>query len=112
MKNRASLETKADRVLKALMSGLSFNRFEAEILLHDHCLHSTISSLERRHNITISRHFETVEGYQGNSTRVCRYCVMPEEQLRFAHKKAKARKQKTPKTTDQDNNKGLSYVRV
>ena len=30
------------RVLAALVSGKSFNRFEAERELHDHCLHSTV----------------------------------------------------------------------
>ena len=54
--------TKIDRVYTALMEGRSFNRFEAETALHDHCLHSTVATLERKHRITINRMYETVHG--------------------------------------------------
>jgi len=99
--------TKTARVLAALMLGRSFNRFESERQLHDHCLHSTVSTLEKKYGITISRKFETVSGYQGNPTRVCRYWIVLEERIRFERMRASLRKQKTPTTTDQDNNKGF-----
>lgn len=71
--------TKNERVFKALVSGRSFNRFEAARVLHDHCLHSTVATLERKHHITISRKYETVRGYMGSSTKCCRYWVAEEE---------------------------------
>ncbi|MDF1688537.1 MAG: hypothetical protein P1U35_02880 [Cycloclasticus sp.] len=71
--------SKNERVFKALMSGRSFNRFEAEHQLADHCLPSTIATLERKHHITISRKYETVRGYMGSPTKCCRYWIEPEE---------------------------------
>ncbi|MDT8372033.1 MAG: hypothetical protein RQ783_08600 [Gammaproteobacteria bacterium] len=76
-------QTKAARVFAAFMSGGSFNRFEAERELHDHCLHSTVAEIQQRRKIVIARRFETVLGYHGNPTRVCRYWVTPEERARF-----------------------------
>lgn len=64
--------TKIDRVLAALAAGKSFNRFEAERLLHDHCLHSTVAAIQER-GIEVSRKRETVPGYGGAPTPVCRY---------------------------------------
>ena len=69
--------TKKKRVLIALTER-SFNRFEAEQLLSDHCLHSTVSTLQNRHGIEIQRKFETVPGFRAIPTRVCRYWVTPE----------------------------------
>lgn len=71
--------TKNERVFQALMSGRSFNRFEAERQLFDHCLHSTVATLEMKHRITISREYETVSGYMGRPTRCCRYWISEEE---------------------------------
>lgn len=71
--------TKNERVFKALMSGGSFNRFEASTLLHDSCLNSTVATLEQKHRITISRKYETVRGYMGNPTKCCRYWIAEEE---------------------------------
>lgn len=73
-------ETKIKRVLKALAAGRSFNRFEAERILHDHALHSTVSSLQNGYGLTVNREFETVRGYRGCPTRVCRYWIDPEHQ--------------------------------
>lgn len=73
------LPTKANKVFEALMAGRSFNRFEAERALHDHCLPSTVAQLQRVKSITIERKRETVPGYQGSSTSVCRYSITPEE---------------------------------
>ncbi|MBL1320109.1 MAG: hypothetical protein COA63_003480 [Methylophaga sp.] len=99
--------TKTARVLAALMSGRSFNRFEAERELHDHCLHSTVATLGRKYGITISRQFETVPGYQGMPTSVCRYWITLEERKRFEKQKVNIRKQKTQTTSDQTNEMGF-----
>jgi len=71
--------SKNERVFQALMSGRSFNRFEAERQLFDHCLHSTVATLEKKHDITISRKYEAVRGYMGASTKCCRYWIEKEE---------------------------------
>ena len=65
---------KWQRVLSAFLDDKTFNRFESERLLNDHCLHSTVSFLERS-GVTIFRKFETVSGWQGLPTRVCRYWI-------------------------------------
>lgn len=64
---------KTKSVLMALMTGQSFNRFEAERELHDHTLNSTISTLQNYHGIKIARRFETVPGFAGSKVRCCRY---------------------------------------
>lgn len=64
--------TKWQRVLNAFVSGEDFNRFEAERKLNDHCLHTTVSTLQA-YGVTIFRKMETVKGWQGIPTRVCRY---------------------------------------
>lgn len=69
--------TKKRRVLIALTER-SYNRFEAERLLHDHCLHATVSTLQNKHDIEVCRKFETVPGYQGAETHVCRYWIASE----------------------------------
>ncbi|MHB8391856.1 MAG: hypothetical protein ACYDBH_20145 [Acidobacteriaceae bacterium] len=68
---------KWERVLAGFVAGRSFNRFEAEHTLSDHCLHSTVSELQAR-GVLILRHFETVPGYGGAPTRCCRYQLDPE----------------------------------
>lgn len=69
--------TKWRRVLTALLSGRSFNRFEAERELHEHCLHSTVAELQGK-LLTIHRREETIPGYMGAPTRVMRYWLAPE----------------------------------
>ena len=66
--------SKKKRVLLALIDGRSFNRFEAERNLNDHVLNSTVSDLQHL-GIVISRHRETVPGYCGSPTSVCRYWI-------------------------------------
>lgn len=68
---------KYKRVLKALLSGRSLNRFEAETAVRDHCLHSTISELEKK-GVIIDRREESVRGFEGVPTRVMRYWLSPE----------------------------------
>lgn len=65
------------RVLAALVLGRNYNRFEAEKALNDHCLHSTISTLQNK-GITVLREFETVPGFRGIPTQVRRYWIAPE----------------------------------
>ncbi len=69
--------SKKKRVLMALTQR-SFNRFEAERELHDHCLHTTVSTLQNQHGIEVNRKLETVPGYLGTDTRCCRYWIAPE----------------------------------
>ena len=57
--------------------GKTFNRFESERELSDHCLHTTISGLQRK-GLTILRHDEVVSGYAGFPTHVTRYWLAPE----------------------------------
>ena len=72
--NDNSIPKKWQRVLKAFLEGKSYNRFEAERQLNDHCLHSTVSTLQS-FGVTIIRVTETVKGWQGLPTRVCRYWI-------------------------------------
>lgn len=67
---------KWQRVLLAFLGGRSYNRFETERLLNDHCLHSTVSALEKM-GVPISRKYETVPGYMSHPTTVCRYWLWP-----------------------------------
>ena len=72
--NDNPIPKKWQRVLKAFLDGKSFNRFEAERQLNDHCLHTTVSTLQS-FGVTIFREYETVSGWQGIPTRVCRYWI-------------------------------------
>lgn len=72
-KHADSKTTKLANILGLLVSGRSLNRFEAEHH-HDHCLHTTVSTLQNGHGITIERMFESVPCNRGTAwTRVCRY---------------------------------------
>lgn len=67
------LATKLATILGLLVSGRRLNRFEAEHH-HDHCLHTTVSTLQNGHGVTIERMFESVPCKRGTAwTRVCRY---------------------------------------
>jgi hypothetical protein len=69
--------SKKARVLLALTQS-SYNRFEAERQLHDHCLHTTVSTLPNQHGIEVNRKFESVRGFMGAKAKVCRYWIAPE----------------------------------
>lgn len=71
------------RVLAAMAEGRSFNRFEAERALNDHCLHSTVSTIQTK-GIQIERCDEIIPGYQGIPTHVCRYWLEPSERQKAA----------------------------
>ena len=70
--NDNPIPKKWQRVLAAFLDGRSFNRFESERQLNDHCLHTIVSRLQS-YGLTIFREYETVNGWQGIPTRVCRY---------------------------------------
>jgi len=76
--NPTPIPKKWQRVLSALLDGRTFNRFEAERQLSDHTLHSTVSTIQSK-GVTILREFETVPGYQGLDTHVCRYWLEQSE---------------------------------
>lgn len=67
---------KWQRVLLAFLSGRSYNRFEAERELHDHALHSTVSTLQSM-GLVINRTMEAVPGFQGATAHVMRYRLSP-----------------------------------
>jgi len=93
--------TKARSVLNYFLTGASANRFEAERHLHDHCLHSTVSTLQNDYGIEISRQFETVPGFEGSPTRCSRYWIKPEERERT--------QKEAPTTSDQTNEQGIEH---
>jgi hypothetical protein len=64
-------KTKIETILGLFVSGLSLNRFEAE-RHHDHCLHTTVSTLENGHGILIERESETVPCVGGSKTTRCK----------------------------------------
>lgn len=67
---------KWQHVLSAFLTGRSFNRFEAERELHDHALHSTVSTLQSMGTV-IDRTMEAVPGYMGTTAHVMRYHLNP-----------------------------------
>lgn len=70
---KPSKTTKLASILGLLVSGRSLNRFEAEHH-HDHCLNTTISTLQNGHGIVIDRERETVPCLRGAaSVSVNRY---------------------------------------
>jgi hypothetical protein len=72
---RPSKTTKLTTILVLLVRGKSLNRFEAEHH-RDHCLNSTISTLQNGHGIVIDRERETIPCLNGAaSVSVKRYCL-------------------------------------
>lgn len=66
-------QTKLQTILALFVRGFSMNRFDAE-KHHDHCLHSTVSTLQNSYGIDIDRMSETVPCLHGRATvRVKRY---------------------------------------
>lgn len=70
--------TKLAAVLSALAEGQTLNRFEAERVVHDHTLNSTISEIEKR-GVRVERREETVRGFRGHPTRVARYWLAEDQ---------------------------------
>jgi hypothetical protein len=59
--------TKLATVLRLFVMGRNMNRFEAEAH-NDHCLHSTVSTLQNGYGIQIEREFEKVPCLRGRET--------------------------------------------
>lgn len=104
-------DTKMGRVLAALLDGKSYNRFEAERWLHDHCLNSTVSDLQIACGIKISREFEIVTGFNGKPTKCCRYWIEPEE-IKRINDETKRLKKEAPTTSDQTNEQGFALSKL
>lgn len=98
--------TKTGRVLAGLMSGETYNLFEAEIQLSDHSLHSTISRLQNEYGIQISRHRETVAGYESKPTSCCRYWIDFDERMRI-NREINSEKEKALIVSDETNEKSF-----
>jgi hypothetical protein len=79
--NSSRTPLKWKRVLRAFLEGQTLNRFEAERTVHDHCLHSTVSTIQSK-GVTIQRRTERVPGYMGIPTECCRYWIAPESSQR------------------------------
>ena len=62
--------TKLKTILLQFVMGRNMNRFEAENH-HDHCLHSTVSTLQNDYSILIARQSETVPCLRGRSSVRC-----------------------------------------
>lgn len=69
---RTDAPSKNSRILFHLLTGATFNRFDAE-KLGDHCLNSTISELANRHGLVFTRQPEHVQNRWGKPCRVIRY---------------------------------------
>lgn len=69
---------KIHRVLAAFARGESLNFIEAQQKYHDRSLHSTASEIQNDYQITVSREWETVPGFQGLPTRCRRYRLEPD----------------------------------
>ncbi len=77
--NRQPLKWK--RVLRAFYEGNTLNRFEAERSVNDHCLHSTVSTIQAK-GVAILRKTERVPGFMGIPTECCRYWIAPQSRQR------------------------------
>lgn len=62
--------TKIETILRVFFSGRSLNRFEAE-RHHDHCLHTTVSSIER-YGIIVDRQWERIPCLNGRAEVRCK----------------------------------------
>jgi hypothetical protein len=68
--NAITRKSKVATILALFVKGLNLNRFEAESH-HDHCLHSTVSSLEG-YGVRIARSWETIPCLGGKATVRCK----------------------------------------
>jgi hypothetical protein len=62
---------KVAAILAVMLQGVTLNRFEAEGY-HDHCLHSTVSTLQNGYGIKIDRVTEVVPCLRGQRKTRCR----------------------------------------
>ncbi len=80
-KPRIRRDTKLGTILATLAAGWSLNRFEAE-KIGDHALHSTVSEIEHRHRIPVSRKTEQAKSRWGHPVTVSRYWLSDEARER------------------------------
>jgi hypothetical protein len=71
---------KLDRILSTFAKGEKLNTFAARDL-GDTCLHSTVSSLQKRHGVKFARQGQTVPGRYGSS-RVMMYWLEGDDLLK------------------------------
>jgi len=77
--NASAPGKKWESVLRHLLNVGALNRFEAERIVNDHCLHTTVASLRRDFGIECGRKFECVPCLKGQATtRVKRYWLDPD----------------------------------
>ena len=74
---KAIKQTKTRRVLTILAGGHSLHRFQAE-QVGDHCLHSTVSALQRQYPLVITRKRVNVPNNWGGETSVSQYWLQGE----------------------------------
>jgi hypothetical protein len=74
-------DSKEHAVLAAPATGRSYNRFEAARELGDWCIHSTMSSIQKR-GVTVARKDEAVPGRTGKPCHVMRYWLTPGERAK------------------------------
>lgn len=68
--------SKLSTMLALFVRGRTLNRFEAEDY-HDHCLHTTVSTLKNTHGLAFNAEWETVPCLGGRSwVRVKRYSLL------------------------------------
>lgn len=63
--------TKLATILREFVKGRNMNRFEAEAH-NDHCLHSTVSTLQNNYGVQIGREFESIPCLRGRSRVRCK----------------------------------------
>ncbi len=74
--------TKLHSVISYLVGGNTLHRFQAEKVVRDHTLPSTVSGFQRTTGIMVARKLITVPGYQGAPTAVALYWLEAEERVR------------------------------
>jgi len=72
--------TKRYNVVQYLASGKKIHRFQAERLLHEHVLPSTVAAFQREFSIPVARELITVRGYGGSKVSVAQYWMTPDAQ--------------------------------
>jgi len=74
MTNSVSTPTKKKCALLVLCEH-SYNRFEAERLTHNYCLHLTVSTIQNNNKIEVCWKSEMVSSFRCIETKLCHYWV-------------------------------------
>ena len=86
--------SKLERVLTYLATGRSLHRFEAERLVNDHCLNSTMSDIKHDLGIPYRKLMKKVYGYRGHPTPVAHYWLGEDAQRMAWNRVIEMRKQR------------------